>query len=59
MYQNEIEKIEDDMLPFGYFNDGSDDIEDKQEDMYWGSEKENWIITSKNNINLPWINTKK
>jgi hypothetical protein len=59
MYQQEIEKIEDDMLPFGYFDDGIEDIEDKQEDIYWGSEKDPWIITTKTNINLPWINTKK
>ena len=52
MYQQEIEKIEDDMLPFGYFDDGIEDIEDKQEDIYWGSENDPWIITSKNNINL-------
>ena len=59
MYQQEIEKIEDDMLPFGYFDDGIEDIEDKQEDVYWGSEKDPWIITSKSNINLPWVNIKK
>jgi hypothetical protein len=54
MYQQEIEKIEDDMLPFGYFDDGSGDIEDREEDVKWGSSKESWIITSKNDITVPW-----
>jgi hypothetical protein len=58
MYQQDIEKIEDDMLPFGYYLDGSTDIEDAEEDKNWES-SEGWIITSKNQLNLPWNMYKK
>jgi len=58
MYQQEIDKIEDDMLPFGYFNDGIEDIEDLEEDKNWAT-NENWIITNREEIKLPWIDIKK
>ena len=55
MYERDIEKIEDDMLPFGYYVDGVEDIEEKEEDEFkwnWnGGEK--WIIHSKQDINVP------
>jgi len=54
MYQQEIENIEDDMLPFGYFTDGSDDIEDAEEDKYWTSGKDHWLIFDKQNVPTPW-----
>lgn len=54
MYQNEIEKIEDDMLPFGYFFDGVGDVDDDKEDEYWSDEfGEKWIIQGKKNITNP------
>ena len=57
MYQNEIEKIEDDMLPFGYFFDGVDDVDDDKEDEYWSDEfGEKWIIQGKKNITNPLWN---
>jgi len=58
MYQQEIDKIEDDMLPFGYFNDGIEDIEDLEEDKNWAT-NENWIITNREELKLPWIDIKK
>ena len=56
MYQNEIEKIEDDMLPFGYFSDGfSEDIEQEQDEWSEGSD-EKWLIKEKKDIRNPlWI----
>ena len=56
MYQNEIEKIEDDMLPFGYFSDGfSEDIEQEQDEWSQGSD-EKWLIKEKKDIRNPlWI----
>ena len=54
MYQNEIEKIEDDMLPFGYFFDGVGDVDDDKEDDQWSDEfGEKWIIQGKKNITNP------
>ena len=54
MYQNEIEKIEDDMLPFGYFFDGVGDVDDDKEDEYWSDEfGEKWIIQGKKIITNP------
>jgi hypothetical protein len=56
MYQNEIEKIEDDMLPFGYFSDGfSEDIDQEQEEWSEGSD-EKWLIKERKNITNPlWV----
>lgn len=54
MYQQDIEKIEEDMLPFGYYLDGSNDFEEKEEDEKWSDGDESWIITSKKSLNLPW-----
>jgi len=59
MYQQDIEKIEEDMLPFGYFLDGIEDFEDEAEDKKWGMSSENWLITDKKNYNLPWDSYKK
>lgn len=59
MYQNEIDKIEDDMLPFGYYMDGSSDPEDDEDDGSWSGSGEDWIITSRENFKIPWNNTKK
>ena len=53
MYQNEIDKIEDDMLPFGYFFDGVEDEEEiKEDEMIWKSTNEDWMILEKKNIKL-------
>ncbi len=54
MYQQDIEKIEEDMLPFGYYNDGIEDFEEKEEDEKWSNDGDNWIITSKQQFDLPW-----
>ena len=59
MYQQDIEKIEEDMLPFGYFLDGIEDFEDEAEDKKWGMSSENWLITDKKNYNFPWDSYKK
>ena len=59
MYQQDIEKIEEDMLPFGYFLDGIEDFEDEVEDKKWGMSSENWLITDKKNYNFPWDSYKK
>ena len=53
MYQNEIDKIGDDMLPFGYFFDGVEDEEEiKEDEMIWKSTNEDWMILEKKNIKL-------
>jgi hypothetical protein len=59
MYERDIEEIESDMLPFGYYIDGNTDIEDEMEDKNWKSFNENWIITSKESLNLPWNGFRK
>lgn len=61
MYEQEIEKIEDDMLPFGYYVDGVNDIEDAEEDKYWSTGKDHWLIFDKQNVSTPWddLRTKK
>ena len=58
MYQQEIEKIEDDMLPFGYYSDGITDIEDKEEDIKWSSGGDHWLIFDKKDIPTPWDDLK-
>lgn len=59
MYERDIEKIEDEMLPFGYYLDGSSDEEDAEEDLMWGDSRERWSIISKKNIVNSWDNYKK
>ena len=59
MYHQEIEKIEDDMLPFGYYDDGSGDFEDKEEDKFWSSGKDDWLIFDKVNVPTPWDDLKR
>ena len=44
---SEIEKIEDDMLPFGYYNDGITDPEEAEENNKWSGGKDNWLIMDK------------
>jgi hypothetical protein len=54
MYERDIEKIEDDMLPFGYYVDGVEDVDDKQEEFKWNwNGGEEWLIHSKQDINVP------
>lgn len=54
MYERDIEKIEDDMLPFGYYVDGEETFEEKEEDFKWNwNGGEQWIIHSKQDINVP------
>lgn len=59
MYQNEIEKIEDDMLPFGYFNDGTNEEPIKiQEDEWTGESGDRWLIKEQKDIKISFkINT--
>lgn len=59
MYQQDIEKIEEDMLPFGYFLDGINDFEDSEEDKKWKSPNEAWLITDKQTFKLPWDSYRK
>jgi hypothetical protein len=58
MYQQEIDKIEDDMLPFGYYIDGVNDIEDKEEDIKWSSGGDHWLIFDRKNVPTPWDDLK-
>jgi hypothetical protein len=58
MYQQEIDKIEDDMLPFGYYIDGVNDIEDKEEDIKWSSGRDHWLIFDRKDIPTPWDDLK-
>ena len=59
MYERDIEEIESDMLPFGYYNDGNTDIEDEEEEYKWSSGGENWFITSKKEFKMPWDKDRK
>jgi hypothetical protein len=56
MYSKEIEKIEDDLLPFGYYFDGVQSIEEQKEDLSWSSENDNWLIFDKKDIKIPTNN---
>jgi hypothetical protein len=47
MYQKDIEQIEDNMLPFGYYMDGTDD---DGEDEKWSTGVDDWFITERKNI---------
>jgi hypothetical protein len=59
MYSREIEKIEDDLLPFGYYDDGSDEeIGPKEEDEWTGNSGDKWLIKDKKDVkSLFKINT--
>lgn len=56
MYSKEIEKIEDDLLPFGYYFDGVDSVEEQKEDIAWSSDNDNWLIFEKKDIKIPTNN---
>jgi hypothetical protein len=47
MYEKDIEQIEDNMLPFGYYMDG---IDDDGEDEKWSNGVDDWFITERKNI---------
>ena len=53
MYSKEIEKIEDDLLPFGYYFDGADIIEEKNDDLRWETDNDKWLILDKKDIKFP------
>lgn len=55
MYQQDIEKIEDDMLPFGYYLDGSLDVDDILEDSKWSEGDDRWLIIDKKDLKMPWF----
>lgn len=59
MYERDIEKIEDEMLPFGYYLDGNIDEDEGEENIGWADSKEKWSIISKESIMYPWDNYKK
>lgn len=50
MYQKEIEKIEDDMLPFGYYIDGTGEDITVEEDDWTGDSDDRWLITEKKDM---------
>jgi hypothetical protein len=51
MYQRQIEKIEDDMLPFGYYDDGLEEQPiEKEEDQWTGDSEDRWLITDKKDM---------
>ena len=58
MYQQEIDKIEDDMLPFGYYQSGFEEDDENSEDVIWQSKHEKWFITDKKDIKMAWDNFK-
>ena len=54
MYSREIEKIEDDLLPFGYYDDGSENISIQEEEDDWtGDGVDRWLIQDKKDIKIP------
>ena len=59
MYQDDIDQVEDNMLPFGYYSDGMVDIEDVEEDSKWSTNGDNWLIFDKVNIKTPWDDMKR
>jgi hypothetical protein len=59
MYQKDIDEIEDQMLPFGYYSDGIYDDEDKQEDKKWSNINDEWLILDKINVSSFFINGNK
>jgi hypothetical protein len=53
MYSREIEKIEDDLLPFGYYDDGSNDQPTETEEEEWtGDSGDRWLIRDKKDIKI-------
>ena len=57
MYEQDIKKIEDEMLPFGYILDGvNDDSMEIEEN--WNSE-DKWLIIDKKTQNDNWIDLYK
>jgi hypothetical protein len=54
MYEKDIEEIEDQMLPFGYYSDGVSDAEEAEEDMKWSSGNDHWLIFDRKDIKTPW-----
>jgi hypothetical protein len=51
MYSREIEKIEDDLLPFGYYDDGSGEEPIQNEEEEWSGESgDRWLIRERKNI---------
>lgn len=53
MYSREIEKIEDDLLPFGYYDDGSENISIQEEEDDWtGDGVDRWLIQDKKDIKI-------
>jgi hypothetical protein len=59
MYQKDIDEIEDQMLPFGYYSDGIYDDEDKQEDKKWSNINDEWLILDKINVSSFFNNGNK
>jgi hypothetical protein len=59
MYEKNIEEIEDSMLPFGYYSDGTDDFEDHEENQKWSQNGDDWLIFDKINVPTPWDDLKK
>lgn len=54
MYSREIEKIEDDLLPFGYYDDGSENTSIQEEEDDWtGDGVDRWLIQDKKDIKIP------
>jgi len=54
MYQKEIEKIEDDMLPFGYYDDGLDEVPLEVDEEEWtGNANDKWLILNKKEFKNP------
>jgi hypothetical protein len=58
MYEKDIEQIEDNMLPFGYYSDGIDDFEEQEENQKWSQNGDNWLIFDKINVPTPWDDLK-
>jgi Terminase large subunit, T4likevirus-type, N-terminal/Terminase RNaseH-like domain len=58
MYQQEIDKIEDDMLPFGYYQSGIEEDDESDQEINWASKHEKWIITDKQDFKIPWDSLK-
>ena len=44
MYKEDIEQMEDNMLPFGYFSDGSQTEEDAEDNIKWSDGNDSWVI---------------
>jgi hypothetical protein len=59
MYQKDIDEIEEQMLPFGYYTDGIYDEDDIKEDKNWSKSGDDWLIFDKINVPSPWDDLKK